>query len=89
MAVTVNEFYVEVPNGSLSIGFSKCRYTEDHSGGAPCSANAGARQGEIILDFAVDDVDAEYERVDAIGVQWVMPPTTQPWGPAQHAVPRP
>jgi uncharacterized glyoxalase superfamily protein PhnB len=25
-------------------------------------------------------VDAEYPRVAALGVEWVMPPTTQPWG---------
>jgi uncharacterized glyoxalase superfamily protein PhnB len=26
------------------------------------------------------DVDAQYERIAALGVAWVMPPTTQPWG---------
>jgi len=26
------------------------------------------------------DVDAEYERIAALGVAWVMPPATQPWG---------
>ena len=26
------------------------------------------------------DVDAEYERIAALGVAWVMLPTTQPWG---------
>ena len=80
VAVTVNEFYVEVPTGSLSIGFSRRRFTEDQSAGASCSPNATIRQGEMILDFAIDDVDAEYQRVDAMGVEWVMPPTTQPWG---------
>jgi len=34
----------------------------------------------IILDFLVDDVDAEYERIAALGVDWVTPPVTQPWG---------
>ena len=33
-----------------------------------------------MLDFEVSDVDAEYQRVAALGVEWVMPPTTQPWG---------
>ena len=33
-----------------------------------------------MLDFLVDDVDAEYERIAALGVDWVMPPTDQPWG---------
>ena len=40
----------------------------------------GQRRDEVILDFLVDDVDAEYGRITALGVEWVMPPTTQPWG---------
>jgi len=80
VAVPLNDFYVEVPAGSLSVGFSKCRFTEDHSHPTSCSLNLSARAGEIILDFEVDDVDAEYKRIDALGVEWVLPPTTQPWG---------
>ena len=34
----------------------------------------------VILDFLVADVDAEYPRIAALGVGWVLPPTTQPWG---------
>jgi uncharacterized glyoxalase superfamily protein PhnB len=34
----------------------------------------------MILDFMAGDVDAEYERIAALGVAWVMLPTTQPWG---------
>ncbi len=35
----------------------------------------------MILEFRVDDVDAEYERLHFIpGLTWVKPPTTQPWG---------
>jgi uncharacterized glyoxalase superfamily protein PhnB len=78
--VTVNEFYVEVPTGSLSVGFSKRRFTEDHTAGPRCAGIPGVGRGEMILDFTVDDVDAEYKRIDALGVEWVMPPTTQPWG---------
>ena len=36
--------------------------------------------GPSILDFQVDDVDAEHERIAAMGVTSVLPPTTQPWG---------
>lgn len=78
--VTVNEFYVEVPAGAMSVGFSKCRFTEEHAGQAGCSTGLGAQAGETILDFVVDDVDAEYRRIDSLGVHWVLPPTTQPWG---------
>jgi predicted enzyme related to lactoylglutathione lyase len=80
VAVPLNEFYVEVPAGWMSVGFSKCRYTEEHSGQSSCSSGLGARSGEIILDFVVDDVDAEFQRIDALGVDWLLAPTTQPWG---------
>jgi uncharacterized glyoxalase superfamily protein PhnB len=79
-SVPLNEFYVEVPTAAMSVGFSKGRYTEEQCAAASCTSSLGAKPGEIILDFLVDDVDAEYERIDALGVDWVLPPTTQPWG---------
>ncbi len=79
-AVPLNDYYVEIPTGSQSIGFSKCRFTEEHGPMRECSGVAGARPGEIILDFATGSADAQYERIDALGVAWVFPPTTQPWG---------
>jgi uncharacterized glyoxalase superfamily protein PhnB len=79
ISVTTNAYYVEVPTGSMSIGFSKPQFTEDHCHQAACSGPRAGR-GETILDFAVEDVDAEYRRIDALGVEWVLPPTTQPWG---------
>ena len=77
--VALNDYYVEVPAGPASVGFSRRRFTEyredqaARAGRPPC-------QAEIILDFLADDVDAEYRRVTALGVDWVMPPATQPWG---------
>jgi len=71
--VTLNEYYVEVPAGPMSVGFSKRRYTEYREG-------VQGRGPEVILDFLVDNADAEYERIKALGVEWVLPPTTQPWG---------
>ena len=79
-SVPLNEFYVEVPTEAMSVGFSKCRYTEEQCPAASCTSSLGAKPGEIILDFLVDDVDDEFERIDALGVDWVLPPTTQPWG---------
>ena len=77
----LNEYYVEVQAGPVSVGFSKRRFTEDH-GCCPAAATGGAMDGRphTILDFLVGDVDAEYERIKSLGVEWVMPPTTQPWG---------
>jgi predicted enzyme related to lactoylglutathione lyase len=66
----LNEYYVEIQAGPASVGFCRRRFTEYRE----------ARCNEIILDFLVDDVDAEYPRVAALGVDWAMPPTTQPWG---------
>jgi predicted enzyme related to lactoylglutathione lyase len=78
-SVALNDYYVEVPAGPASVGFSRRRFTEyredqaARAGGSPC-------QAEIILDFLTDDVDGEYQRIAALGVDWVMPPATQPWG---------
>ncbi len=39
-----------------------------------------AGYGGITLGFEVNDVDAEYERLKAEGVEFVMLPRTHPWG---------
>ncbi len=41
-------------------------------------ADAGA--GTCFLEFEVEDVDQDYERLQALAVRVVKPPTTQPWG---------
>jgi len=33
-----------------------------------------------VLDFEVEDVDAERARLDGLVVDWVLEPSTQPWG---------
>jgi catechol 2,3-dioxygenase-like lactoylglutathione lyase family enzyme len=83
--VTLNDYYVEVQAGPASVGFSRRRFTEYRD---------DDRQDEVVLDFLVDDVDAEYPRIAALGVEWVLLPATQPWGnrsmifrdPAGHLV---
>jgi catechol 2,3-dioxygenase-like lactoylglutathione lyase family enzyme len=78
--VALNEYYVEIEAGPASIGFSRRRFTE-YREPDQCQLYRGLRRrDEIILDFLVGDVDAEYPRVAAFGVDWVLPPTTQPWG---------
>jgi predicted enzyme related to lactoylglutathione lyase len=79
VSVPLNEHYLEVPAGPASVGFSKVGFTEERGPHAACPAGLAAQEGAIILDFTTDDVDAEYLRVDALGVAWVMRPTTQPW----------
>ncbi len=77
--VALNEYYVEVPAGAMSVGFSKVRFTECGDGLAARPEGQQFRN-EIILDFMAEDVDAEYERIAPLGVAWVMLPTIQPWG---------
>ena len=76
--VPLNEYYVEVPAGPASVGFSRRRFTE-YRAGAACPRGARPPR-EVILDFVVRDVDAEYPRIAGLGVGWVLPPATQPWG---------
>jgi len=84
--VPLNEYYVEVPAGPMTVGFSKRRFTEYCAAAEACPGPARPLGGvagsgrEVILDFLVADVDAEYPRIAALGVGWVLPPTTQPWG---------
>ena len=79
--VTLNEYYVEVQAGPASVGFSRRRFTEYRDDDSQEADGAGRqRRDEVILDFLVDDVDAEYPRIAALGVEWVMRPATQPWG---------
>ena len=68
--IFLNEYYVEVPAGDVTLGFCKARFTECGPTDVP----------QVILDFEVDDVDLEFGRLDALGVDWVQLPTTQPWG---------
>jgi predicted enzyme related to lactoylglutathione lyase len=76
--IVVNDYYVEVPTAAQRVGISRVRFSELAE--RPCGPPEGVRRGDVILDFAVDDIDAEYARVDSLGVQWVMAPTLQPWG---------
>jgi predicted enzyme related to lactoylglutathione lyase len=74
--VPLNEYYVEVPAGPMTVGFSKRRFTEYCEAACP----GQARPPKVILDFLVADVDAEHPRIAALGGRVVLPPTTQPWG---------
>jgi catechol 2,3-dioxygenase-like lactoylglutathione lyase family enzyme len=43
--------------------------------------NADTQGGSVMLEFEVDDVDREYERLQGLGIDFVLaPPTTLPWG---------
>jgi len=46
---------------------------------APLSMQ-GAGHGSFTIGFEVQDVDREYERLKALGVEFVKLPATHPWG---------
>jgi predicted enzyme related to lactoylglutathione lyase len=75
----LNDYYVEVPAGAMSVGFSRRHLTEYRENQMACSG-CPQHRSVIILDFRAGDVDAEYGRIAGLGVDWVTPPTTQPWG---------
>lgn len=52
---------------------------EGMEGMAPGSTR-GIGRGGVTIGFAVEDADAEYERLRAQGAEFLMPPTTHPWG---------
>jgi uncharacterized glyoxalase superfamily protein PhnB len=77
--VVLNDYYVEVPTGAMSVGFSRRHFTEYREDQTACP-RCPQHRAQIILDFRAGDVDAEYPRVACLGVDWVTRPTTQPWG---------
>lgn len=75
-AVWGNELFVEIPTpvGTLAIGSDKT-VPLFGVGSAEPAANRSA-----IVEFIVDDVDAEYERLRGEVTDVVTEPTTMPWG---------
>lgn len=43
------------------------------------NSTKGMGAGNTIIGFEVEDVDAEYERIQPFGVRIIMYPTTHPW----------
>ncbi|ORB74334.1 VOC family protein [Mycobacterium scrofulaceum] len=75
-AVWGNELFAEIPTpvGTLAIGSDKT-VPLFSAGSAEPAANRS-----VIVEFLVDDVDAEYERLrEGVG-EVVTAPTTMPWG---------
>jgi len=73
----LNDYYVEIQAGPASVGFSRRRFTEYPASGCPPLAASGRRcHCDIVLDFLVEDVDAEYPRIAELGADVVMPPAT-------------
>jgi predicted enzyme related to lactoylglutathione lyase len=63
-----------LPSATLAIGHSQ---TVPLFGAGSAYA---ADNHSVIIEFRVDDVDAEYARLASIVSDWVQEPTTMPWG---------
>lgn len=63
-----------MPSGTLAIGHSRTAQLF----GADSVTSASNRT--VMLEFRVDDVEAEYARLQPFVEHWVMEPTTMPWG---------
>jgi predicted enzyme related to lactoylglutathione lyase len=75
-AVWANELFAEIPTpvGTLALGSDKT-VPLFGAGSAEPAANRSA-----IVEFIVEDVDAEYERLREHLTEVVTEPTTMPWG---------
>lgn len=53
-----------------------------HPHGSLCSGQAlrAAHNHSAIIEFLVDDVDTEYDRIRQVATDFVNEPTTMPWG---------
>ncbi|QSF42823.1 VOC family protein [Paenibacillus tianjinensis] len=63
-----------VPSCSLAIGHTQ---TAQLFG---ADSVVGANNRTVIIEFLVDDVEAEYVRLKPFVEHWVKEPTTMPWG---------
>ena len=75
--VVVDDYYVGIPTAAQRVAVSRMRFSELDG---QCGPPAGVAAGEVVLDFQTEDLDAAYARLGALGVDWVMGPTLQPWG---------
>jgi predicted enzyme related to lactoylglutathione lyase len=65
---------IVLPSGTLAIGHSQ---TVQLFGADSARA---ADNHTVVIEFRVDDVDAEYARLKPLVADWVQEPTTMPWG---------
>jgi predicted enzyme related to lactoylglutathione lyase len=68
--------YIEFDAPAFTLAISSQRTIELHAAGA----TEAAANRSVILDFEVEDVDRERDRLKHIVAEFVMEPTTQPWG---------
>ena len=64
---------LQLPSCTIAFGHTQTAQLFTHSGWP-------ADNHTVIIEFLVDDVDSEYERLKPLVSDWVQEPTTMPWG---------
>jgi predicted enzyme related to lactoylglutathione lyase len=64
---------VHLPSCTVAFGHTQTAQLFNNSARA-------ADNHTVIIEFLVDDVDREFERLKAVVSDWVQGPTTMPWG---------
>ncbi len=68
--------FMELNVGGTTLAIcSERSVVKDNAGAAVAGQNRSA-----IIEFEVEDVDAERARLSSVVTQWVLEPTDQPWG---------
>ncbi len=80
-AVYEAEWYIHLKNGDVELGLMAPGLEKQ----PPCMQAAYSGDG-IWLSFEVEDVDAEYDRLQSDGVKAEEPPQDRPWGERQFVV---
>ena len=73
---TVNSTFVGLATKGAALSIFSEEGMEDMASGSM----QGAGRGGYTIEFEVADVDRQYQRLQAMQVPIVKPPTTQPWG---------
>lgn len=63
-----------LPSCTLAIGHTQTTQLFGQDSARPADNHT------VIIEFRVDDVDTEYERLKPLVSDWVQTPTTMPWG---------
>jgi uncharacterized glyoxalase superfamily protein PhnB len=71
-----DDTFAEFSIQGLKLSICSTRLMETMAPG--CTVGAGS--GNSVLEFEVEDVDQDYERLQQLAVVIVKLPTTQPWG---------
>jgi catechol 2,3-dioxygenase-like lactoylglutathione lyase family enzyme len=72
----LNDVHVEFDAHSTSMAI----YSEDGMEEMAPRSMQGAGRGCFTINFQVESVDVEYERMRKLGVEFILLPKTHPWG---------